>query len=72
MREWLRDLRMERRLSQADIAQKAGISQQMYSFVETGNRGAKLSVCTAKAIAKALGFDWTRFYDDEAEVTKGE
>ncbi len=67
MREWLRRIRIEQNLSQADVAQKAGISQQMYSFVELGTRGAKLSVGTAKAIAEALDFDWTRFYEEEGE-----
>jgi transcriptional regulator with XRE-family HTH domain len=35
----------------------------MYSVVETGER--KPSVKTAKKIANAFGFDWTKFFEDD-------
>ena len=50
--------------SQIEVAKEAGISQQYYSFIESGERGKKLPVPTAKKIASALGFDWKEFYEN--------
>ena len=63
--EWLINIRKKSGMSQENIATKCGISRQYYSFIESGERGAKLPVPTAKKIAAALGFDWQRFYEDE-------
>ena len=61
MRKWLLDLRSGR--TQAEIAKAAGITQQMYSAIERGER--RPSVEAAKRLAAVLGFNWTRFYDDD-------
>lgn len=65
MRKWLRTLRDETKMTQAQVAEVAGISRQYYSLIEEGERGNPLNVDTAKAIAVALGFDWTRFYEHD-------
>ncbi len=54
-------------MSQERVASICGISRQYYSFIESGERGAKLPVPTAKKIAEALGFDWVKFYNNETE-----
>ena len=64
MRKWLIDIRNGR--TQAQIAKAAGITQQMYSFIELGER--RPSVEVAKKIAAVMGFNWTRFFDDECEA----
>jgi transcriptional regulator with XRE-family HTH domain len=66
----LRNIRIQREKSQDEVALAAGISQQYYSFIESGARGKKLPVPTAKRIAAVLGFDWQDFYkeDDNAET----
>lgn len=56
--------------SQAEIAQIIGITRAAYSNIENGKR--RPSVEVAKRIAAALGFEWTRFYEDGAEQGKGE
>ncbi|NLX86613.1 MAG: helix-turn-helix transcriptional regulator [Clostridiales bacterium] len=61
MRKWLIDIRNGR--TQAQIAKAAGITQQMYSFIELGER--RPSVEVAKKIAAVMGFHWTRFFEDE-------
>jgi len=66
MRKWLKEIREKLGLPAEEVAVKAGISRTMYYYIETGERGAKLPVTTAKKIAAALGFDWQRFYDDAA------
>lgn len=67
MREWLKAARDKKELTQDAVAEKAGISRQYYAFIETGERGAKLPVPTAQAIAKVLGFDWQEFYEEIKE-----
>lgn len=61
----LKNLRNQREMSQAAVAKAAGISQQYYNFIESGDRGKKLPVPTAKRIAAVLGFEWWKFYDEE-------
>ncbi len=64
MRKWLKELREKLGLTVEDAAEKSGISRTMYYYIESGERGAKLPVATAKKIAAALGFDWQKFYED--------
>lgn len=61
MRQWLIDLRMSKKTSQADIAAACGISRQYYSFIENGSRNASVKV--AMKIANVLGFDWKVFFE---------
>ena len=65
MREWLKDLRIAKGITQAKVAEAAGICESAYCMIESGKRDC--AVDTAKKIAAALGFDWTRFYEDEEE-----
>lgn len=65
MRKWLVEIREEKGLSQYKAAELAGISQSYYGAIETGERGKPLSVKIAKKIGGALGFPWTRFYEDD-------
>lgn len=61
---WLKKIREELNLTQEQVAVRAHISQQYYGHIESGIRGQKLPVPTAKAIATVLHFNWRRFYDD--------
>ena len=63
MRSWLKKLRHESNLTQEQLAKMVGISRTMITEIENGN--ANPSVKVAKKIAAVLGFDWTRFYEDE-------
>lgn len=64
-RQWLKTLRLKKKLKQADIATAVGISIQQYCAIETGYRNPSTSV--AKRIAAYLGFPWTLFYEDISE-----
>jgi len=66
LRKWLIEIRNGR--TQAQIAKAAGITQQMYSAIELGVR--RPSVEVAKKIASVMGFNWTRFFEDEDDLTK--
>ena len=67
MRSWLKELRHKSHLTQEQLAKKVGISRTMITEIENGN--ANPSVKVAKKIAAVLGFDWTRFFDDEDDLT---
>lgn len=64
-RNWLIAIRKEKNMTQCEVAEVSGISNNYYSWIETGERGNPLPVDTAKKIAEALGFDWTLFYKEE-------
>ena len=66
MRTWLKEIRIKKGISQKEAAKKAGIGQQYYNFIENNKRGKKLPYQTAKKIADALGFKWTKFYEESA------
>lgn len=62
MRLWLKELRRQAKLQQWQLAEQAGISKQLYSYIETGKRG--ITVANAKKIAAVLEFEWTKFFED--------
>jgi putative transcriptional regulator len=65
MRIWLIGMRKDICLSQKEVAKEAGLSAAYYCYIESGERGKKLPVKTAKAIASVLNFDWCRFYEED-------
>lgn len=60
---WLKDLRTERGISQDIVASMAKMSRAAYANIEAGKR--RPSVEAAKRIAGVMGFEWTRFYDED-------
>lgn len=65
-RTWLIAIREEKKFSQKYVSEQVGIAQPSYFNIEAGKRG--LSVPVAKRIAAVLGFDWTRFYEEDGEA----
>ena len=64
MRTWLKNIRTEKNLTQSEIAKMAGVDVTMISKIELGER--RPSVEVAKKIAAVLGFNWTRFFEDDS------
>lgn len=62
MRTWLKEIREEKGINQAKLATKIGSSRAGYTNIENGKR--KPSVELAKKIGCALGFEWTRFFEE--------
>lgn len=61
MRAWLIQARLDKGLTQKEVAEEVKISQPSICDIEQGNKTPRPD--TAKRIAKVLGFDWTRFFD---------
>lgn len=66
MRDWLKQLRKKRGLTQAEVASRAYINRAYYSQIEQGNRTPSIEV--AKGIADILGFSPSRLYFEEAPI----
>ncbi len=63
---WLMKIRDDKKMTQTQLAQQVGISRQMISAIEKGER--RPSVEVAQKIANVLGFDWTEFFNEKVEV----
>lgn len=61
MRTWLVDIRNSKNMTQAEVAEKAQISQPSLCDIERGHNTPKPD--TAKRIASVLDFPWTKFYE---------
>lgn len=63
VREWLIQIREAKGLTQGAVANAAGIAQPSYFEIEKGISTPRPE--TAMKIAAAIGFHWTRFYEEE-------
>ena len=63
-REWLRDLRTDRNLTQTDVARMLNISMDHYQRIEYGQRNP--SSILARKIAVLFDFPMERFYEAPA------
>lgn len=60
-REWLKQIRTSKGMTQTEVAIKGGFARSYYTMVESGNRTP--SVNMAKQIGKILDFDWYKFFE---------
>lgn len=68
MRDWLKKLRLEKKLTQQNVADRSEIERSYYTMIEKGNRTPSVQV--AKTIALVIGFDWTIFFESECNEMK--
>ena len=61
--DYMRNARKRRNLTQKQLARMLNLSASIISLYENDRRTP--CVDTAKLIAGALGFKWTRFFEDE-------
>jgi transcriptional regulator with XRE-family HTH domain len=64
----LRRLRIEAGLTQAEVAERVGLSQAAVSYVENGARDGKLT--TVRALLDAYGASWAALDDAPAQDEK--
>lgn len=58
----LRELRRKAKMTQAELAEKSGVSQGHIAHIESGRR--VLTVKEAKKIAEVLGIDWVLLFKE--------
>lgn len=61
-RNWLVTKRMQKKLSQKELAEMVGISAPSYCLIENGKTNPTIS--HAKKIANILRFNVLKFYED--------
>ena len=64
-RHWLIQLRQEKSKTRPQIAKELNVSTQIIQYWESGLRTPRPPI--AKKYARVLGFDWTRFYEDNIQ-----
>jgi len=62
-RKWLKNRREKMGFTQEKLAKQVGVTRQHIGMLENGD--ANPSPYLAKKIASALGFDWTKFYEEQ-------
>lgn len=68
MRDWLRERRIESKMTQEQVAVKAGVARTSYAMYEQGKRDP--SVAVAVKISDVLKFNWTLFFEDKVHETR--
>ena len=66
MREWLKQARMDKGLTQLQIAGQLGTSEGYYSYIESGVRQKNMDISMVMKLAKALGMSTQQIIDNEA------
>ena len=67
-RMWLKDIRIEKGLTQQDVANSGGFARTYYTMVEQGKRTPSVDI--AKTISRVMGFEWTIFFEDKCNELK--
>ncbi|OEH53153.1 XRE family transcriptional regulator [Oceanobacillus sp. E9] len=68
MRQWLKEKRIRKGLTQFEVARKSDIERSYFTMIEQGRRNP--SVLVAKKIASSLDFEWTLFFDYQCNDSK--
>jgi len=66
----LKELRIEAKISQSELARRAGISQSYYNEIESGKPKVKCPIETLNAICEALNVSLSEFFAEETEDTE--
>lgn len=67
MRDWLKELRSERGMTQAQLAEKLGISEAYLSYIESGERQKKMDLALAMKLSGILNIDLREIVESEAK-----
>lgn len=62
----LKEKRLKKNLTMRQVAEKVGITEAMYSYIESGKRHP--SVKKAKLLGKILNIEWTEFFEDRGAI----
>ncbi len=57
MREYLKELRLTRKIKQSDVAKKLGVSESYYCLIERGERLPKMTIDFAQRLSEILNVD---------------
>lgn len=72
MRKWLKSLREKNELSQSNIAEKLGITQNYYSMIESRERQKDLDLSIAIKLAEIFNISIDYIAKQEKKIHEGE
>ena len=72
MRLYLRELRINKNITQQMVADVVGITRQYYNMIETGERQKKLSIDMARKLADVFGVTFEYICAQENQVSDKE
>lgn len=65
MRNYLKDLRAKKSLTQLDVAKKLNITESYYSLIENGERQQKMTIDLAQKLADVFGVSLEYIFEKE-------
>lgn len=69
-RDWLKELRRRLGMTQKAVADRFGMSQSYYCLIESGKRGSKLCLKTARKLAEIFNISIEEIFELEEETEK--
>lgn len=70
MREWLRDLREKKQLTQQNVADMLGISKQYYQLIEAHERQKKMDITLMTKLSEIFDISFNEIIVQEQRLTK--
>lgn len=70
MRQWLKDMRELKGLSQQNVAEIIGITRQYYQQIEAGERQQKMDITLITKISKAFDISVSQIINNEVQDEK--
>lgn len=65
LRNWLKQLREERGMTQKQVAEKLNISESYYSYIEAGDRQKMMDISLARKISNIFGISIEQIVENE-------
>lgn len=70
MRDWLKEKRLKKGLTQEQLAKKVGIARTTYAMYEQDERDPSVGV--AVKIGDTLKFNWTLFFENKVHEMRND
>lgn len=70
LRQWLKNIRESKGISQQNVAEKVGITRQYYQLIEAGERQQKMDITLIAKLSQVLGVSMDQIIDNEMQQTK--
>lgn len=70
MRQWLKNIRESKGISQQNVAEKVGITRQYYQLIEAGERQQKMDITLIAKLSQVLGVSMNQIIDNEMQQVK--
>lgn len=70
MRQWLKNIRESKGISQQNVAEKVGITRQYYQLIEAGERQQKMDITLIAKLSQVFGVSMNQIIDNEMQQVK--